>query len=115
MNLFQLFRNIRPFVRPYKWLVMITLILTLLGSAMQQVNAIVLDRTVDSINALIGTDFTWNQAARILVIISVVLLGKEILSELLRRAYAHSRVKRPFTERDREGAHVQDGVLFTVR
>ena len=47
---------------------------------MQQVNAIVLDRTVDAINALIGTDFTWNQAARILIIISVVLLGKEILS-----------------------------------
>ena len=80
MNLFQLFRNIKPFVKPYRWLVIITLILTLLGSAMQQVNAIVLDRTVDSINALIGTDFTWNQAARILVIISVVLLGKEILS-----------------------------------
>ena len=80
MNLFQLFRNIKPFVKPYRWLVIITLILTLLGSAMQQVNAIVLDRTVDSINALIGTDFTWNQAARILVIISAVLLGKEILS-----------------------------------
>ena len=80
MNLFQPFRNIKPFVKPYRWLVIITLILTLLGSAMQQVNAIVLDRTVDSINALIGTDFTWNQAARILVIISVVLLGKEILS-----------------------------------
>jgi len=80
MNLFQLFRNIKPFVRPYRWLVIITLILTLLGSAMQQVNAIVLDRTVDSINALIGTDFTWNQAARILIIISAVLLGKEILS-----------------------------------
>lgn len=80
MNLFQLFRNIKPFVKPYRWLVIITLILTLLGSAMQQVNAIVLDRTVDSINALIGTDFTWNQAARILIIISVILLGKEILS-----------------------------------
>ena len=80
MNLFQLFRNIKPFVRPYRWLVLITLILTLIGSAMQQVNAIVLDRTVDSINALIGTDFTWSQAARILVIISAVLLGKEVLS-----------------------------------
>ena len=76
MNLLQLFRNIRPFVRPYRLLV----ILTLAGSFMQQVNAIVLDRTVDAINALIGTDFTWNQAARILIIISVVLLGKEILS-----------------------------------
>ena len=80
MNLLQLFRNIRPFVRPYRLLVIVTLVLTLVGSFMQQVNAIVLDRTVDAINALIGTDFTWNQAARILIIISVVLLGKEILS-----------------------------------
>ena len=80
MNLLQLFRNIRPFVRPYRLLVIVTLALTLVGSFMQQVNAIVLDRTVDAINALIGTDFTWNQAARILIIISAVLLGKEILS-----------------------------------
>ena len=80
MNLLQLFKNIRPFVKPYRLLVIITLILTLVGSMMQQVNAIVLDRTVDAINALIGTDFTWSQAARILTIISIVLLGKEILS-----------------------------------
>ncbi|MBQ6072788.1 MAG: ABC transporter ATP-binding protein [Bacteroidales bacterium] len=80
MNLFQLFKNISPFVKPYKWLVAITLILTLIGSLMAQVNAIVLDRTVDAINALIGTDFSWSQAARIMTIISIVLLGKEILS-----------------------------------
>ena len=83
MNLFQLFKNIRPFVKPYKWLVFITLILTLVGSLMAQVNAIVLDRTVDAINALIGTGFNWNQAARILTIISIVLLGKEILSAVI--------------------------------
>ena len=83
MNLFQLFKNIRPFVKPYKWLVFITLILTLIGSLMAQVNAIVLDRTVDAINALIGTDFSWSQAARIMTIITVVLLGKEILSALI--------------------------------
>ena len=80
MNLLQLFKHIRPFVKPYRLLVVITLILTLVGSMMQQVNAIVLDRTVDAINALIGTDFTWSQAARILTLISAVLLGKEILS-----------------------------------
>lgn len=80
MNLFQLIRNIRPFVSPYRWLVVITLILTLVGSVMQQVNAIVLDRTVDAINSLIGTDFSWSEAARILTIISIVLLGKELLS-----------------------------------
>ena len=52
MNLLQLFRNIGPFVRPYRLLVLITLILTLVGSMMQQVNAIVLDRTVDAINTI---------------------------------------------------------------
>ena len=83
MNLFQLFKNVRPFVKPYKWLVFITLILTLVGSLMAQVNAIVLDKTVDAINALIGTDFQWSQAARIMTIISIVLLGKELLSALV--------------------------------
>ena len=83
MNLFQLFKNLRPFVKPYKWLVLITLILTLVGSLMAQVNAIVLDRTVDAINALIGTNFQWGKAARIMTIISIVLLGKEILSALV--------------------------------
>ena len=83
MNLIKLFRNIRPFVRPYRALVVITLVLTLVGSLMAQVNAIVLDRTVDAINALIGTDFSWGQAARILTVISIVLLGKEILSALI--------------------------------
>ena len=83
MNLLQLFKNLRPFVKPYKWLVFITLILTLVGSLMAQVNAIVLDRTVDAINALIGTDFQWSQAARIMTIISIVLLGKELLSALV--------------------------------
>ena len=83
MNLLQLFKNLRPFVKPYKWLVLITLILTLVGSLMAQVNAIVLDRTVDAINALIGTNFQWSQAARIMTIISVVLLGKELLSALV--------------------------------
>ena len=83
MNLFQLFKNLRPFVKPYKWLVLITLILTLVGSLMAQVNAIVLDKTVDAINALIGTNFQWSQAARIMTIISVVLLGKELLSAIV--------------------------------
>ncbi len=83
MNLLQLFKNLRPFVKPYKWLVLITLILTLVGSLMAQVNAIVLDRTVDAINALIGTNFQWGQAAQIMTIISIVLLGKELLSALV--------------------------------
>ena len=80
MNLLQLFSNIRPFVRPYRGLVAITLVLTLVGSLLAQVNAIVLDRTVDAINALLGTGVGWGQAVRILITISAVLLGKELLA-----------------------------------
>ena len=62
-------------------LVILTLVLTLIGSLIAQVNAVVLDRTVDAVNALIGIEnFSWSKAARILTIISIVLLSKEIIS-----------------------------------
>ena len=49
-----------------------------------QVNAVVLDRTVDAINALVNPEgFAWSEAARILTIISIVLLGKEVFSALI--------------------------------
>ncbi len=84
MNLFQLFKNLHPFVKPYKWLVFITLILTLIGSLMAQVNAIVLDWTVDEVNDLVTAGEKWGQrAAHIVILISSVLLGKEILSALI--------------------------------
>ena len=79
MNLLGLFRNILPFVRPFRILVVVTLILMLISSLMLQVNAIVLDKAVDAINDLLGTDFTWSQAAQLLMIISAVLLGKEVV------------------------------------
>jgi ABC-type multidrug transport system fused ATPase/permease subunit len=81
MNLIELFKRIRPYVYPYRWLVIITLILTLIGSLMAQVNAIVLDRTVDAINALINPEgFAWSKAARILTIITIVLLGNSVMT-----------------------------------
>ena len=84
MNLIQLFRSIKPFVKPYRVLVILTLILTLIGSLIAQVNAVVLDRTVDAVNALIGIeDFSWSRAARILTIISIVLLSKEVIAALV--------------------------------
>ena len=115
MNLAQLFRHIRPFVRPYRWLVVITLVLTLIGSLMAQVNAIVLDRTVDAINALIGTDFTWAQAARILTIISIVLLGKEILSAVITFAqnYYGERM-RIFVSRDLSQSVIEKVLTFRM-
>ncbi len=53
MNLWHLFQKLRPFVRPYRMLVIATLILTLIGSFTAQVNALTLQYAVDSINALI--------------------------------------------------------------
>ena len=85
MNIWNLLKNILPYVLPYRWLVAVTLFLTLIGSLMAQVNAVVLDRAVDSINALIQTPggFTWSSAARLLTLISAVLLGKEVVGALV--------------------------------
>ncbi|MCR4860521.1 MAG: ABC transporter ATP-binding protein/permease, partial [Bacteroidales bacterium] len=115
MNLIKLFQNIRPFVRPYRWLVILTLVLTLIGSLIAQVNAIVLDRTVDAINALIGTDFEWGQAARILTIISIVLLGKEVLSAVITyfRNYFGERM-RIFVSKDLSQAVIDKILTFRM-
>ena len=116
MNLFQLFKNIRPFVKPYKWLVLITLILTLIGSLMAQVNAIVLDWTVDSINGLITDGVNWGaQAIRIITIISIVLLGKEVLSALITYAqnYFGERM-RIFVSRDLAQSVIEKVLTFKM-
>lgn len=84
MNLISLFKKIRPYVYPYRGLVVLTLILTFIGSFIAQINAVVLDKTVDAINNLIITnDLIWSKAAHILTVISLVLLGKEILSSVI--------------------------------
>ena len=85
MGIGGLLRRLLPFVTPYRWLLMATLTLTFLGSLMAQVNAVVLDRAVDRINALLHLEggFQWSEAARILLVISSILLGKEVLAALV--------------------------------
>ena len=85
MGIGGLLRKLLPFVLPYKWLLAMTLVLTFVGSLMAQVNAVVLDRAVDAINALLHLEggFQWGEAARILLVISAVLLGKEVLAALV--------------------------------
>ena len=85
MTIWGLLRNILPFVLPYRWLIFITLALTLVGSLMAQVNAVVLDRAVDAINALVQQPdgFQWPAAVRILTVISAILLGKEVVGALV--------------------------------
>lgn len=116
MNLVQLFKNLGPFVKPYKWLVVATLTLTLIGSLMAQVNAVVLDWTVDAVNALVGSaDFNWTKATRILTIISIVLLGKEVLSAVITFAqrYFGERM-RIFVSKDLSQAVIEKVLTFRI-
>ena len=80
MNLWQLFQKLRPFVKPYRWLVVATLILTLIGSLTAQVNALTLKYAVDSINKLIEAGQGLAQGWHILITITTILLVKEILN-----------------------------------
>ena len=116
MNIIELFKKIRPFVAPYRWLVVITLILTLVGSLLAQVNAVVLDWTVDKVNALVGGGgFDWAEAARILTIISAVLLGKEVICALTTYAqnYYGERM-RIFVSKDMSQAVVDKILSFRM-
>lgn len=85
MTIWGLLRNMIPFVLPYRWLIVVTLVLTLIGSLMAQVNAVVLDRAVDAINALIQQPdgFSWGSAVRILTVITIILLGKEVVGAIV--------------------------------
>ena len=83
-------------VKPYRWLLVVTLILTLVGSLLAQVNAIVLDRAVDAINVIDQQPtLMWPSALRVLIIVSAVLLGKELLAAVVNffRRYYGERMR----------------------
>jgi len=80
MTLFQLFRNIQPYVRPYKWLVVLALTLTFIGALTAQVNAYVLQYTVNSIASLVEQHKPLKEGLSILTIITIILLSKELIN-----------------------------------
>ncbi|WP_029904587.1 ABC transporter ATP-binding protein [Prevotella sp. 10(H)] len=83
MTLFQLFKNLRPYVHPYRWLVILTLLLTLIGSLTAQVNAWVLRYTVDEINGLVEAHKGLQEGINILVTITVILISKEVINSFI--------------------------------
>ena len=80
MNLWNVFQKLRPFVRPYRILVIATLIMTLIGSFTAQVNALTLQYAVDNINRLVEQGLGLAEGWHILITISVILLSKEIIN-----------------------------------
>lgn len=80
MTIKNLFKHLNPFVSPYKTLVFGTLILTLVGSFAAQVNAWILRYTVDQITEILGHDQKLKEGMELVVLISVVLITKEVVN-----------------------------------
>jgi ABC-type multidrug transport system fused ATPase/permease subunit len=84
MSLWQIIRRLAPFVKPYRRWVIFSLALTLLGAFAAQVNPLVLRYTVDTIERLLREGRTASQGTSLLLLISAIMLGKEILNTGLR-------------------------------
>lgn len=101
MNIKQLFKHLRPFVKPYRKLVIGTLVLTLIGSFAAQVNAWILRYTVDSITELLDVDDKFEQGIEILTWISIILIAKEIINAFVQFGQKYYGEKlRIFVSRD---------------
>ena len=84
MKLVTLVKKTLPYIKPYAWKIAATMVLTVIGAFIAQINAIVLDGTVDAIsNHVIGESVSWHRIVVILGIISAVLLIKEVLWSLI--------------------------------
>ena len=79
MQISLLYKKITPFVKPYKKMVIATLLLTFLGSFAAQVNALILKYTVDSISDLMVAHKPLSEGFHLLGVISIVLLSKELV------------------------------------
>ncbi|WP_025124809.1 ABC transporter ATP-binding protein [Myroides odoratimimus] len=83
MSLIKILKQIKPFVMPYKRLIIGTLVLTAVGSFAVQVNALIIRSMVDTLNDVVSgvKDLTWGY--KMLVFSTVVLIVKEILNAFI--------------------------------
>ena len=75
-----LFRNLLPFVKPYRRMITGTLLLTLVGSFAAQVNPLIVNETVTRVQALLSESDPFEKGIRLLIIISLIMLGNELLN-----------------------------------
>ena len=83
MQIATLFKNLGPYVKPYRKLVIGTLLLTLVGSLTAQINAWILRYTVDELTLLVPEPNALELGLKLLLFISLVLIGKEILNAFI--------------------------------
>jgi len=80
ITLYHIYKQLIPFINPYRLMIYGTLFLTFLGALMAQVNPLVLKYTVDEVTELTKLPYPMDEGIHILVIISAILLGKELLN-----------------------------------
>lgn len=80
MNIWQIIWRLVAFVRPYKGLVIASLLLTLLGAVAAQVNPLVLRYTVDTVERLLNEGAAVRASTSLLIFISAILFVKELLN-----------------------------------
>lgn len=80
ITLMGIYRQLSPFIRPYRLMIYGTLLLTFLGALLAQVNPIVLKYTVDEVQKLIALPDPMKEGVKVLGMISVILLGKELVN-----------------------------------
>lgn len=75
-----LFRNLVPFVKPYRGMIAGTLFLTLVGSFAAQVNPLLVNETINRVEDLLRQPDPFQNGMRLLLIISAIMLANELLN-----------------------------------
>lgn len=78
-SLISLFKNLQRFVKPYNKMIAATLSLTLIGAFAAQVNPILVKETIDRVEKLLGQPDPFENGARLLLFISLIMLANELL------------------------------------
>jgi len=77
-NLIHIYQQLRRFIKPYRMMIFVTLLLTFIGALFAQVNPLVLKYTVDEVTKLTQLPNPMKEGIHVLTLISVILLGKEL-------------------------------------
>ncbi len=75
-----LFRNLVPYVKPYRRMIAGTLLLTLVGSFAAQVNPLLVNETINRVEELLRQPDPFEYGVRLLLIISAIMLANELLN-----------------------------------
>lgn len=83
MSIWSIFKRLQPFVKPYRGLIYLALLLTLLGSITAQVNPWVLRYTVDTIQGMLDKHLTIEMGYPLLLEITLILCIKEVINSFI--------------------------------